>query len=112
MVSGVGNPPSNTYGSVGWVGVDMLPPLGPTGAHSLDDQSALRSKDGTRQYPRDGPLLSCKQQVGGSSPPASSQNGRSQACRTCLACRMSFRRARYSADGARGVLVEAPAGCT
>jgi hypothetical protein len=87
-------------------------PLGPTGAHSLDDPSDLSSKDGTRQYPTDGPLLSCKQQVGGSSPPANSQNSRSQACRTCLACRMSFRRARYSADGARGVLVEAPAGCT
>ena len=49
-----------------------LAPLGLTGAHWLDDPSDLSCKDGTRQHPVDDPL-SCKQQVGGSSPPASSQ---------------------------------------
>ena len=48
--------------------------LGPTGAHWLDNPPDLSSKDSTLQYAVDGPLLSCKQQVGGSSPPASSQN--------------------------------------
>ena len=52
--------------------------LGPTGAHWLDDLSDLSCKDSTRQHPVDDPLLSCKQQVGGSSPPASSQNRRSE----------------------------------
>ena len=47
-------------------------PLGPTGAHWLDDPPDLSSKDSTRQYAVDDPRLSCKQQVGGSSPPASS----------------------------------------
>jgi hypothetical protein len=47
-------------------------PLGPTGAHWLDDAPDLSCKESTRQYAVDGPLLSCKQQVGGSSPPASS----------------------------------------
>ena len=53
--------------------------LGPTGAYWLDDPFDLSCKDSTQQYPVDDPPLSCKQQVGGSSPPASSQNGRSQA---------------------------------
>jgi hypothetical protein len=44
--------------------------LGPTGAHWLDDPSDVSCKETTRQYPVDGPLLSCKQQVGGSSPPS------------------------------------------
>jgi hypothetical protein len=47
------------------------PLLGPTGAHSLDDPPDTSRKDSTRQYAVDDPLLSC-QQVGGSSPPASS----------------------------------------
>jgi hypothetical protein len=38
--------------------------LGPTGAHWLDDPSDLSCKETTRQSPVDGPLLSCKQQVG------------------------------------------------
>ena len=53
--------------------------LGPTGAHWLDDPSDLSCKETTRQYAVDGSLLSCKQQVGGSSPPASSQRSRSEA---------------------------------
>ena len=46
--------------------------LGPTGAHWLDDPPDVSCKDSTRQYAVDGSRLSCKQQVGGSSPPASS----------------------------------------
>jgi hypothetical protein len=42
---------------------------GPTGAHWLDDPSDLSCQDSTRQHLVDDPLLSCKQQVGGSSPP-------------------------------------------
>src|SRR5215207_511466 len=38
-----------------------------------------------QEYAVDGSRLSCKQQVGGSSPPASSQNGRSQGYTACLA---------------------------
>jgi hypothetical protein len=60
--------------------------VGLTGAHWLDDPPELSCKDSIGQHSVDGPLLSCKQQVGGSSPPASSQHRRSQAC---------------SADGAR-----------
>jgi hypothetical protein len=57
----------------------------------LDDPSNVSCKESTQQYPVDDPLLSCKQQVGGSSPPASSQNGRSQAYSlTLVGCR-SFR---------------------
>jgi hypothetical protein len=41
--------------------------LGPTGAHWLDHPSDVSCKETTRQYPVDGPLLSCKQQVAGSS---------------------------------------------
>jgi hypothetical protein len=48
------------------------PLLGPSGAHWLDDASDLSCKESTGQDAVDGPLLSCKQQVGGSSPPASS----------------------------------------
>ena len=47
-------------------------PLGPSGAHWLDDPSDLTCKDSTQHYPVDDPLPSCKQQVGGSSPSASS----------------------------------------
>jgi hypothetical protein len=46
--------------------------LGPTGAHWLDDPPDLSCKDSTGQHSTHGWLLSCKQQVGGSSPPASS----------------------------------------
>jgi hypothetical protein len=46
-----------------------LPLLDPTGAYWLDDPSDLTCKDSTQQYPVDDPLLSCKQQVGGSTPP-------------------------------------------
>jgi hypothetical protein len=46
--------------------------LGPTGAHWLDDPSDVSCKEDTGQHALDDPLLSCKQQVGGSSPPASS----------------------------------------
>jgi hypothetical protein len=59
--------------------------LGLTGAHWLDDLADVSCKDSTRQHAVDDPLLSCKQQVPGSSPGASSKNGRSQACSTCLA---------------------------
>jgi hypothetical protein len=45
-----------------------------TGAHWLDDLPDVSCKGRTRQYAVDGSPLSCKQQVGGSSPPASSQN--------------------------------------
>ena len=51
-----------------------------TGAYWLDDTPDLSCKDGIRQYPADGSPLSCKQQVGGSSPPASSQECKSQDC--------------------------------
>jgi hypothetical protein len=43
--------------------------LGPTGAHWLDGPSDLSCNETTRQHAVDDPLLSCKQQVGGSSPP-------------------------------------------
>jgi hypothetical protein len=49
-------------------------PLGLSGAHWLDDPPDLSCEDSTWPHVVDGPLLSCKQQVGGSSPPASSQN--------------------------------------
>src|SRR4029450_1914899 len=49
-----------------------------TGAYWLDDPPDLSCKESTRQHAVDGSLLSCKQQVGGSSPPASSQHRRSQ----------------------------------
>jgi hypothetical protein len=52
---------------------------------TADDPSDLSCKKRTRKYSVDGPLLSCKQQVGGSSPPASSQHRRPQPCNTCLA---------------------------
>jgi hypothetical protein len=35
--------------------------LGPTGAHWLDDPSDVSCKETTRQYPVDGPLLSCNE---------------------------------------------------
>jgi hypothetical protein len=54
------------------------PLLGPSGAHWLDDASDLSCKDSTGQYAVDGPLLSCKQQVPGSSPGASSKSRSSQ----------------------------------
>jgi hypothetical protein len=54
--------------------------LGPTGGHWLDDPPDVSSVDSTRQYGVDDARLSCKQQVGGSSPPASSQNRRLEGC--------------------------------
>ena len=45
-----------------------LPLLGPTGAYWLDTASDLSCKESTGQYAVDDPLLSCKQQVPGSSP--------------------------------------------
>src|SRR5215216_5724460 len=36
-------------------------PLGPSGAHWLDDPSDLTCKDSTQHHPVDDPLLSCKQ---------------------------------------------------
>jgi hypothetical protein len=59
--------------------------LGPTGAHWLDNASDLSCMEDTGQYAVDDPRLSCKQQVGGSSPPASSQHRKSQPWSTCLA---------------------------
>jgi hypothetical protein len=54
------------------------PLLGPTRAHWLDDLSDLSCKESTRQHAVDAPLLSCKQQVGGSSPlPAPADAGQS-----------------------------------
>jgi len=41
--------------------------LRPSGAHWLDDPSDVSCKDSTGQHTVDDPLLSCKQQVGGSS---------------------------------------------
>ena len=38
-------------------------------AHWLDDPPDLSCKDSTRQHAVDDPLLSCKQQAGGSVPP-------------------------------------------
>src|SRR5215218_6301981 len=52
-----------------------LPLLSLTGAHWLDDPPELSSRDSTHQYAVDDPLLSCKQQVGGSSPPAPNTAG-------------------------------------
>jgi hypothetical protein len=46
--------------------------LGPTGAYWLDNGPDLSCQESTRQHAVDDPLLSCKQQVGGSSPLASS----------------------------------------
>ena len=43
--------------------------LSPTGAHWLDRPPDTSCKDSTRRYAVDDPRLSCKQQVGGSSPP-------------------------------------------
>ena len=42
---------------------------GLSGAHWLDDPPDVSCKNHTRQYAVDDPRLSCKQQVGGSSPP-------------------------------------------
>jgi hypothetical protein len=80
--------------------------LGLTGAHWLDDLSDVSCKDSTRQHAVDDPLLSCKQQVGGSSPPASSQNRRSQAC----ALAYGFPVLGTRATAATRVLVEVPGG--
>jgi hypothetical protein len=44
-------------------------PLGPSGAHWLDDPSDLTCKDSTQHHPVDDPLLSCKQ-LSGDSPGA------------------------------------------
>jgi hypothetical protein len=52
-----------------------LAPLARTGAHWLDDPPNVSCKETTRQHAVDDPRLSCKQQVGGSSPPASSHCG-------------------------------------
>jgi hypothetical protein len=41
----------------------------PTGPHWPDDAPDLSCQDSTRQHSVNDPLLSCKQQVGGSSPP-------------------------------------------
>jgi hypothetical protein len=41
--------------------------LGPTEAHWLDDTLDLSSQDSIQEHAVDGPLLSCKQQVAGSS---------------------------------------------
>ena len=51
-----------------------LPLLRPTGAHWLDDSSDLTCKHSIQHYSVDDPRLSCKQQVGGSSPPARRPN--------------------------------------
>jgi hypothetical protein len=48
--------------------------LGPTGAYWLDDPSDLSCKEATRQHALDVPLLSCKQQVGGSSLPSDTRH--------------------------------------
>ena len=45
-----------------------------TGAYWLDDPPDVSCRESTRRYVVDDPRLSCKQQVGGSSPPASSRN--------------------------------------
>jgi hypothetical protein len=42
-----------------------LPSLGPSGAYWLDDAPDLSCQDSTQEHAVDGPLLSCKQQVGG-----------------------------------------------
>ena len=48
------------------------PPAGPS-LHTLDRARPHGCKDSSRQHSADGSPLSCKQQVGGSSPPASSK---------------------------------------
>jgi hypothetical protein len=58
--------------------------LGPTGAHGLDDSPDVTCMETTRQHAVDGPRLSCKQQVGGSSPPASSQTAEVRYARAAL----------------------------
>jgi hypothetical protein len=55
--------------------------LGPTGAHWLDDPSDMSCKERTRQHAVDGWPLSCKQQVGGSSPPGQLQESQIRAFR-------------------------------
>src|SRR5215212_12008605 len=74
----------------------------------LESVPDLSCKESTGRHTTDDPLLSCKQQVGGSSPPASSQRCRSQAC--ALAYGFPVLGAR--AIAARRVLVGAPGGCT
>ena len=46
-----------------------LAPLDATEPHQPDGAADLSCEDGTRQHATDGCPLSCKQQVGGSSPP-------------------------------------------
>jgi hypothetical protein len=49
------------------------PILGTSGVYWLDDPPDVGCKDSTRQHAVDDPRLSCKQQVGGSSPPPAPQ---------------------------------------
>jgi predicted lipoprotein with Yx(FWY)xxD motif len=51
-----------------------LAPLDATEPHQPDGAADLSCEDGTRQHATDGCPLSCKQQVGGSSPGASSKD--------------------------------------
>jgi hypothetical protein len=51
-----------------------LASLSPTAAHWLDDPPDLSCKESIRQHGVDDSRLSCKQQVGGSSPSASSKS--------------------------------------
>jgi hypothetical protein len=46
-----------------------LAPLDATEPHQPDGAADLSCEDGTRQHATDGCPLSCKQQIGGSSPP-------------------------------------------
>ena len=76
-------------------GTLVIPLVIPPGAtrpyrSALDDPTNVSCKESTQQQSVDDPLLSWQQQVGGSSPPASSHSRRSQACRLDLLGSMSF----------------------
>jgi hypothetical protein len=71
-------------------------PLGLSGAYWPDDPPDLTCKDNTRQYALDGPLLSCKQQVGGSSPPPAPISAGHNPAILALLDRMSFPAALFS----------------
>jgi hypothetical protein len=60
--------------------------LDPTRAYWLDDPPDVTCKDSTLQVALDGCPLSCKQQVPGSSPGASSRTRSSEPYGACLAC--------------------------
>ena len=67
------------------------PLLRPTGAHLPDDPPDVSCKDSTGQHTVDGWPLSCKQQVGGSSPPPARITAGQRPATLALLGRMPFR---------------------